>query len=437
MIAEGAVLLAVKRFEQCGGRVAPVVRAELIDLVEHEHGIPGAGLLNAGDDAPRHRADIGLPVAADLRFVVHAAEGDAGAFPVRCAGTAHGDARFADARRPYETEHPALDLRGELPYGKILQYTVLDLRKTVVILIQNLFRVGDIGDVLRPLVPRKLKADVKIGPQHRAFRRPERLLGETGELLEKLFLDLRIESEIKDLPAVFVKIVRFGRFPQLLLDHAHLLAQEIVLLIFRHALRRRGLEILLDIHDLQLAVQHIAEHGEPLKRRAIFQKQLLFRRLQKDVLCNVIRDETRLLPVRYTKQGLRSDRSRRGGVLGKEVVARTDKRRAFERVRIDRLIGKHPDICPKRRGLRREAQELRAVQPVNDAFDVSAAGRAQDLAQAADRADRVEIVCAGRVAGDVTLRYKKDHPVGADGGVERGNAHRALHIKVQHRSGKY
>ena len=376
-------------------------------------------------------------MAADLRFVVHTAEGDAGAFPVRCAGNAHGDARFSDARRPYETEHPALDLRGELPYGKILQYTVLDLRKTVVILIQNLFRVGDICDVLRPLVPRKLETDVKIGPQHRAFRRSERLLGETGELLEKLFLDLRIESEIKDLPAVFVEIVRFGRFPQFLLDHAHLLAQEIVLLIFRHALRRRGLEILLDIHDLQLAVQHIAEHGEPLKRRALFQKQLLFRRLQKDVLGNVIRDEARLLPVRYTKQSLRSDRSRRGGVLGKEVVARTDKRRAFERVRIDRLIGKHPDICPKRRGLRREAQELRAVKPVHNTFDVSSAGRAQDLAQAADRADRVEIVCAGRVAGDVTLRYKKDHPVGADGGVERGNAHRALHIKVQHRSGKY
>ena len=65
---------------------------------------------------------------------------------------------------------------------------------------------------------------------------------------------------------LFWDVFRLLALAELVLNGVNLLAQEVILLIFRHALRRRGLEILLDIHDLQLAVQHIAEHGEPLKR---------------------------------------------------------------------------------------------------------------------------------------------------------------------------
>ena len=147
------------------------------------------------------------------------------------------------------------------------------------ILVQGLFRVGNIGDILCPLVPRKLQAYVKIRPQHRTLGRAERLFSEPRKLLEKLFFDLGIELQIKDLPAVFLQIVRFRCFTQFLLDHTHLLTQDIVLLIFCYALCRRRLKILLDVHDLQFTMQHIAEHRESLERRALFQKKLLFRRL--------------------------------------------------------------------------------------------------------------------------------------------------------------
>ena len=192
MVAEGAALLAVKRFKKRRGGIAPVIRAELVDLIEHEDGIPGARLLDTRNDASRHRADVGFPVAADLRLVVHAAERNAGAFAVCGAGNAHGNARFANTRRAYKTEHPALDLRRELPHGKVFQNAVFDLCKAVVILVQDLFCVGNIGNVLCPLVPRELQADIQIRPQHRALGRTERLLAEPRKLLEKLFFDLVI-----------------------------------------------------------------------------------------------------------------------------------------------------------------------------------------------------------------------------------------------------
>ncbi len=78
VVAELAVLLRVEHFQQGRGRVAAEILAELVDLVEHEDRVarfrPGAGL----QDAPRHGADVGAAVTADLGLVTHAAEGRSG-----------------------------------------------------------------------------------------------------------------------------------------------------------------------------------------------------------------------------------------------------------------------------------------------------------------------------------------------------------------------
>ena len=74
VIAEGVVLLGVEHLEQRRRRVAAEVGAELVDLVEQEDGIARARAPQALQDAARHRADVGAPVAADLGLVAHAAE---------------------------------------------------------------------------------------------------------------------------------------------------------------------------------------------------------------------------------------------------------------------------------------------------------------------------------------------------------------------------
>ena len=71
MIGEGVVLLRIKYFKERRRRVPLVVVAQLLQLVQHEDRIVGAGLLQSLQDAPRQSADIGATVPPDLCFIAH------------------------------------------------------------------------------------------------------------------------------------------------------------------------------------------------------------------------------------------------------------------------------------------------------------------------------------------------------------------------------
>ena len=79
-------LISFEDFEECGGRIAPEVHRHLVDLVEEEHGVDGAGLLHPLDDLAGERADVGAAMPADLRFIAHAAEGEADELASRGTG---------------------------------------------------------------------------------------------------------------------------------------------------------------------------------------------------------------------------------------------------------------------------------------------------------------------------------------------------------------
>jgi hypothetical protein len=74
VVAEARVLLRVEHLEQGGGGVAAEVGPELVDLVQHEHGVVGARLLQPLDDAPGKRPHVGAPVTANLGLVADAAQ---------------------------------------------------------------------------------------------------------------------------------------------------------------------------------------------------------------------------------------------------------------------------------------------------------------------------------------------------------------------------
>ena len=74
MVLEPAVLLRIEHLEQRRGGIAAEVLAELVDLVEQEQRVRGAGLLQIGDDLAGERADIGAAVAANLGLVADAAQ---------------------------------------------------------------------------------------------------------------------------------------------------------------------------------------------------------------------------------------------------------------------------------------------------------------------------------------------------------------------------
>ena len=77
VVADGVVLRGVEDLEQGRGRVAPVIRTHLVDLVQQHNGIHRPRLADGTHDATRQRTDVGTAVTADLRLVTHTAEGDA------------------------------------------------------------------------------------------------------------------------------------------------------------------------------------------------------------------------------------------------------------------------------------------------------------------------------------------------------------------------
>ena len=81
MVAERVVLGRIEDLEQRARGVAAPVRADLVDLVQHEHGVLGPGLLQPSDDPAGQRADVRSPMSPDLGFVVDAAEGHPNELP--------------------------------------------------------------------------------------------------------------------------------------------------------------------------------------------------------------------------------------------------------------------------------------------------------------------------------------------------------------------
>ena len=110
IVPERIVLFGIEHFEQRGGRIALVVAAELIDLIEQNERIRAARLLDSGDYSAGHRADIGLSVTAYLRLVMDAAERYAGIFSAHSAGDRLCDRGLADSGRADEADYLTADI---------------------------------------------------------------------------------------------------------------------------------------------------------------------------------------------------------------------------------------------------------------------------------------------------------------------------------------
>ena len=107
MVAEGVVLRRVEHLEQGRRRVAAVVGADLVDLVEQDDRVHRAGLLDGADDPAGQGADVRAPVAADLGLVAHAAEGDPDEVAAEGARDGLAERGLADAGRADQREHGA------------------------------------------------------------------------------------------------------------------------------------------------------------------------------------------------------------------------------------------------------------------------------------------------------------------------------------------
>ncbi len=206
VIAEGAVLLRVEHFQQRRRRIAAPVRTDLVHLIEDEDRVVRARAPDGLEDAPRHRADVGAPVAANLRLVPHAAERHAGELPPQRRGDALAERGLADTGRADEEQdrvaiggllavHRAVLL--QLAHREVFEDALLDLLQAVVIVVQLLARLGDVDRLLGGDVPGQARHPVEVRLDDAVLRRLR------GQFCQAVELAIRLLARVLRHPGGF------------------------------------------------------------------------------------------------------------------------------------------------------------------------------------------------------------------------------------------
>src|SRR5262249_11782189 len=104
VVHEGVVLRRIQYLEEGRRRIAAPVRADLVDLVEHEDGITGLRAAERLDDATGHGAGVRPAMPPDLRLIADAAQRHPRELSPQRSGDALAEAGFAHAGRSHEAE---------------------------------------------------------------------------------------------------------------------------------------------------------------------------------------------------------------------------------------------------------------------------------------------------------------------------------------------
>ena len=258
IVVEGAVLLRIQGLEQRAGRVALEVGGELVDLVQDDDRIGGAGPLEAVQNPARKGAHIGFPVAADLRLVVHAAEGDAHVLATEGPGDRPAEAGLSHAGRAVQAQDRGLHVPLELEDGEVLDDTVLHLVQAVVVLVQDLLGMLQVQVVLRIFTPRQVQHELDIVVLDAVVRRGRVVFLQTRHLLVEdgpdflgPFLRVRALAQFRE----FLALVH----AELLLDGPELVVQVVFPLLLVDVALDLLVDLLLDPQELHLGVQDLQE----------------------------------------------------------------------------------------------------------------------------------------------------------------------------------
>ena len=276
VVAEGKILLRVQHLQQRRGRVALVVAAQFVDLVQQHQRVHAARLFERGHDAAGHRADVSLAVAADVRLVAHAAQAHAHIFAAHRLGDGARNRSLADAGRAHQTDDLALDVRLQLAHRQNLQDALLDLLQAVVVGVELLLRRLDIQLILGELVPRQREDGVQIVAADHRLLAGIHHLGELVDLVAQLLLGLLVRIHRPELFIILRNLlVGVVIVAQLGVDGLELLAQVVLLLVAVHLVLHPLGDGVLDLEHLRLAVQQGGEQLQTFAHVGFLQNLLL------------------------------------------------------------------------------------------------------------------------------------------------------------------
>ena len=278
VVAERAVLLGVEHLEQRrrGSPWNPWPSLSISSSMKTGLRVPA--LRERLDDAARQRADVGAAVAADLGLVVHAAQADAHELAAQRAGDALAERRLAHARRADEAQDRAAALRVELAHRQVLEDALLDLLEAVVVVVEDAARPLDVDGLRVELRPGQRDQPVEVGAHHRVLAARLGHPLEALQLLARVLLDLRRHAGLRDGFAELGHLAALALVAQLLLDLAHLLAQQDLALAVVDLLLGLLLDLARQLQHLDPAGEVVRDGLEPVADVGDLQHRLLLRR---------------------------------------------------------------------------------------------------------------------------------------------------------------
>ena len=433
VILKGAVLLGVQHLEQCAGRVSLVVARQLVDLVEQDDRVRGLGRRDGADDAARHRADVGAAVAADLGFIVDAAQAHAGKFAVHALGNGVRNARFADARRADKADDLPLDVLVQLAHSQQLENAFLDLLQAVVLTVQHLAGVGLVKVVLGGGVPRQGQAGIQIAADNAALGAAALHTGQTVTLFQQLFGGFFIKVQCLDFPAVCIGLgAGVLGVAELLADDIHLLAQVVFALALVHAGVDLVVQVALDVHDLAFLPQQGQQLFEAAQQGRFVQDNLLILILEQEVGGHVLAQIQRRIGGNDVIDDILGNLRAVGQVLLKAVLQAAD-----ESLDLVALVGRD---AAHRHGAYRGLQILFADVELQQtgtglALDEDlheVIGDAQHLLDFGNDTVGIQVAKGRFFLIHLALGDEKDAAVGVHGGLDGGNGLGAAHLKMDY-----
>ena len=260
VVAESGVLLRIQRFQQRRSRIAAEIAPELVDFVEHENRIVGLGAANALDDLPRQRADVSAAMAANLRFVVHAAQRDADELASQRPRDRLAQRSLAHSRRSDEAQDRPLHARLQPPHGKIVQDAILHLLQVVVIRVQNFLGLQNVHFAAGSLRPRQRRQPLHVVAGHGVIGAIGDMRASRPSSFSASFFTSSGMPAASIFCAQFFGVARaFVLLTQFFLDGLHLLAQVVLALGLLDAILHFRLDLVAQLLDFQLLGQMLVD----------------------------------------------------------------------------------------------------------------------------------------------------------------------------------
>ena len=428
VIDEHEILFGIEHFEQRRGRIAAEIHRHLVDFIEHEDRVLGAGLLHHLDDLAGQRADVGAAVAANFGFVAHAAERHADELAAGGLGDRHAQRSLADARRSDETEDRALGIFHQLAHGEKFKNAFLDFLQAIVIFVENFFGAGNIPDFLGALLPRHGQQPVEIVARNRGLGRHGRHGFQFLQFLQGLVFDFFRHAGGFDLLLQFVEFALFAA-AQFFLDGLDLLVEVILFLRLLHLALHARLDGAVDVQLFDFDVEHVGDAGQALGGIENLQQFLLLFNRKLQVGGDDVGQLGRIFHAHGRNHGLVVQGLAELHVLLEEgsdaLHAGFERRVGFGGVAGDANRGLHEAFGVD------DLQDFAALNAFDQNFDI-AVGQLQALHDVDDRADLVDFVGFGFIDGGVVLGGQENFLVRRQRLFQGAHARFAAHHERRH-----